>query len=151
MIKKSILSLLLLLILTPTLHASNDDRIKELESRKREKEAEVVQLSNRMIKETKRALDYRCGLLGYWHPNDKGNKEKAFGKFMVELCIAFDTGEDTNPILDRAPLRENDNHMHLMVLRLVIQEIFIARMTEECGELVQELGVINKKLRTVRK
>ncbi len=156
MIKNSIASLFLLTLLHSTIYPiderlNNEKQIKELEKLKYEKEKAIVKLNNRIRQQINNGFNDRRMLLVSWDPMDEAAKEESFAKFIHDVSVAFDTGEDTGPIFAKAPLREHGDHAYLLFLRVIVGELFAIKMTHKCLERVQELGTINKKLRTLRR
>jgi len=148
---------LVLLLLPITSYCNNEARIKELEDARFRKESEIAYLSNKISEEYSPYWRYRDIALNYWNPIDEEDKEISFDKFVTELGTAFDNSKnirsikDIDSIIEKKPLiKEDGQDQRIIVLRVVLQYLFIERLIARYTTLVEELIIINKGLNNLK-
>jgi hypothetical protein len=152
------IKIIILILTSIALHANNDEagsaHIKELEELRFAKITETAAMSKRIFTETELCSEYEAIALQYWQPTDEDEieKEKSFKEFIIELYESFDTSNDYNLILNKAPLFSEDTRtqLDLVMLRVVLQRIFITELTIRYKQLITQVAKMNQAIENVK-
>ena len=130
---------------------STEVRIKKLEEAQRNREEEIASLSNKIQEAHESYSVYKYMAFDFWNPMDEEEKRVSFNKFIIKVSEMFDAAEDIDSIIEEAPLdKEEGMDLKVIILRVVLQYLFVERMIVQYKQLVQELVVINTELKKLK-
>jgi len=128
-----------------------EDRIKELEEVRFKKEEEISRLRARIYNEAIAYQNYRDESYMYWKPSGDWDREASFDEFFLNFCRAFEEGEDTEILCEKASfVKVSFPNVHLITLSAALQFLFGERLIAQYKQLVQELVEINKELNKLK-